>query len=329
MIGYILRRLIYMVVVLIAISMVAFFVIQLPPGDYLTVFLANMYGQGMHFSAEQVRIMEERFGLNLPLYVQYLKWARNLVRGDLGLSFSYGRPVLGLVVERLPLTVLISLLTILFAYAVAIPIGIYSATHQYSLSDYGVTILGFVGLATPNFLLALLLRYILLQLFGISAGGLFSPAYEFAPWSLARVVDALLHLPLPMIVVGTAGTAAIVRVMRSTLLDELKKQYVITARAKGMSERHLTFKYPVRVALNPIISTVGWLLPEIVSGSTIVAIVLSLPTVAPLLLRALTSQDSFLAGSIIMILASLTVIGTLASDILLAVTDPRIRFERR
>ena len=322
MIGYIGRRLGYMAVLLVAISMVAFFVIQLPPGDYLTVVMASMAGQGMHFTEEQVLLLKERFGLDLPMHLQYLRWAWNLLQGDLGLSFSYGRPVMGLVLDRLPLTMLISLLTILFAYAVAIPIGIYSATHQYSLGDYGFTVLGFVGLATPNFLLALLLMYVLLKLFGISAGGLFSPEYEFEPWSVARVVDALLHLPLPVLVAGTAGTAAVVRVMRSTLLDELKKQYVITARAKGVAEQRLVMKYPVRVALNPIIATAGWLLPEIVSGSTIVAIVLSLPTVAPLLLRALTSQDSYLAGSIIMVLAALTVIGTLASDLLLAAHRP-------
>lgn len=326
---FILRRLGYMVILLVAISMVAFFIIQLPPGDYITVLLATMAGQGMQFGEEEVRGLQERFGLNLPLHLQYIRWAWNLLQGDLGMSFVYSRPVMSLVMDRLPLTMLISILTITFVYAVAIPIGIHSATHQYSIGDYSFTIVGFVGLATPNFLVALILMYTLFRLFGVSAGGLFSSAYEFAPWSLAKFIDALIHLPLPIIIVGTAGTAAIIRVMRSTLLDELKTQYVITARAKGVSERQLIFKYPVRVALNPIISTVGWLLPEIVSGSTIVAIVLSLPTVAPLLFRALQSQDSYLAGSVIMILATLTTIGTLVSDILLAITDPRIRFEHK
>ena len=329
MIGYIGRRLGYMAVLLVAISMVAFFVIQLPPGDYLTVVMASMAGQGMHFTEEQVLLLKERFGLDLPMHRQYLRWAWNLLQGDLGLSFSYGRPVMGLVLDRLPLTMLISLLTILFAYAVAIPIGIYSATHQYSLGDYGFTVLGFVGLATPNFLLALLLMYVLLKLFGISAGGLFSPEYEFEPWSVPRVIDALLHLPLPVLVAGPAGTAAVVRVMRSTLLDELKKQYVITARAKGVDEQRLVMKYPVRVALNPFISTVGWTLPTLISGATITAVVLNLPTTGPLLIDALLAQDMFLAGSFIMLLSILTVIGTLISDLLLIVIDPRIRFEKK
>ena len=331
MTGYVLRRLGYMVVLLLALSLVTFIVIQLPPGDLVTVMLARMEAGGgdMSYGPKEISAIRERWGLHLPFHLQYLRWLWNLVRGDLGSSFVYNRPVATLLLERLPLTVLLSGLTLLFAYAVAIPIGIYSATHQYSVGDYSVTVLGFVGLATPNFLLALLLMYLLLSLFGVSAGGLFSSAYEFAPWSLGKFLDALLHLSLPIIVVGTAGTAAIIRVMRSTLLDELSKQYVITARSKGVAERNLTFKYPVRVALNPIISTVGWLLSEIVSGSTIVAIVLSLPTVAPLLFSALTQEDMFLGGSTMMILAMLTIIGTLISDMLLVVTDPRIRFESK
>ena len=330
MTSYILRRLAYMVILLIALSVVVFIVIQLPPGDVMTVMLARMEAGGADasFGGEEISAMQEQYGLHLPAYLQYLRWAGNLLRGNFGVSFVYGRPVTALLLERLPLTVLLSGITLLFAYAVAIPIGIYSATHQYSLGDYGFTVMGFVGLAMPNFLLALILMYLLLTMFGVSAGGLFSAAYEHAPWSFAKLIDGLLHLPLPIIVIGMAGTAAIIRVMRSTLLDELRKQYVITARAKGVSEATLTFKYPVRVALNPIISTVGWLLPEIVSGSTIVAIVLSLPTVAPLLFSALLQEDMFLAGSTLMVLAALTIVGTLISDLLLVITDPRIRFER-
>ena len=330
MASYLLRRLAYMVILLIALSVVVFIVIQLPPGDVMTVMLARMEAGGADasFGGEEISAMQEQYGLHLPAHRQYLRWAGNLLRGNLGVSFVYGRPVTALLLERLPLTVLLSGITLLFAYAVAIPIGIYSATHQYSLGDYGFTVMGFIGLAMPNFLLALILMYLLLTLFGVSAGGLFSGEFEHAPWSFAKFLNGLAHLPLPIIVIGMAGTAAIIRVMRGTLLDELRKQYVITARAKGVSEATLTFKYPVRVALNPIVSTVGWLLPEIVSGSTIVAIVLSLPTVAPLLFSALIQEDMFLAGSTLMVLATLTIIGTLISDLLLVVTDPRIRFER-
>lgn len=329
MLFYVLRRLLYMVVLLLAVSVVSFFVIQLPPGDYLSIMLSQLDQMGVETTEEMVRALEKRYGLNLPLHLQYLKWMWNVLQGDLGMSFFWNEPVATLLADRLPLTVTLSVLTLAFVYLVAIPIGIYSATHQYSIGDYTFTVFGFAGLATPNFLLALILMYVLLKSFGLSPGGLFSPEYKVAPWSLARVIDLLKHLPLPVLVLGTAGTAAVMRVMRGTLLDELKKQYVITARAKGLLERALIFKYPVRVAFNPIISTVGWLLPDIVSGSTIVAIVLSLPTVGALLLRALTTQDSYLAGSTIMVLASLTVIGTLISDIVLAVADPRIRFEKK
>ncbi|TET12590.1 ABC transporter permease, partial [Candidatus Aerophobetes bacterium] len=225
-------------------------------------------------------------------------------------------------------TVAISIFTLLFTYVVAIPIGIYSATHQYSIADYGFTIAGFAGLATPNFLLALILMFVFYKYFGLSAGGLFSPAYQLAPWSVAKFLDMLKHLPIPIIVIGTAGIASLIRVMRGCLLDELRRQYVITARAKGVSERRLLFKYPVRVAINPIVSTIGWVLPAIVSGETITAIVLSLPTTGPLLFAALRAQDMYLAGSTIMFLTVLTLIGTLLSDFLLVWIDPRIRYEK-
>ena len=247
------------------------------------------------------------------------------LRGDLGYSYQHSRPVTEVIGERLALTIVITLTTLLITYLIAIPIGIYSATHQYSPADYALTVVGFVGLATPNFLLALILMFILLNL-GMSAGGLFSPEFAGAPWTIAKVIDLLKHLPLPIVIIGTAGTASIIRVMRASLMDELGKQYVVTARAKGVAENHLLFRYPVRVAVNPIISTVGWILPEIVSGSTITALVLSLPTIGPALYSALLVEDMFLAGAIILLLGSLTIIGTIVSDFLLVVVDPRIRF---
>jgi peptide/nickel transport system permease protein len=252
-----------------------------------------------------------------------------VVQGDFGQSFEWNMPVGELIMRRVPLTVVVSLFTLIFIYAIAIPIGIYSATHQYSAGDFILTFVGFLGLATPNFMLALVLMFLFYRYFGLSVGGLFSPEYIDAPWSLAKLKDMMNHMWLPVIVIGTSGTCGLIRVMRGTLLDELQKQYVVTGRAKGVKERRLLFKYPVRVASNPVISTIGWLLPAIFSGSTITAIVLSLPITGPLLFRALISQDMYLAGSFLFILASLTVIGTLVSDIMLAWVDPRIRLERR
>lgn len=329
MLFYIVRRFLYMIIILWVVSIVAFVIIQLPAGDYLSYHIQNLKQRGITFiERDELRGLEERYGLNLPIYAQYGKWVWNMLHGDFGQSFLWNKEVSELLGERLMLTVIISILTMLFAYGIAIPIGIYSATHQYSIADYGFTIAGFAGLATPNFLLALILMFVFYKYFGLSAGGLFSPAYQLAPWSLAKVLDMLKHLPIPIIVIGTAGTAELIRVMRGCLLDELRKQYVITARAKGVSERALLFKYPVRIAINPIISTIGWTLPYIISGETITAIVLSLPTTGPLLFQALMTQDMYLAGSTIMFLAVLTVIGTLISDILLVWVDPRIRYER-
>ena len=325
---YIVRRLFYMVITLLVTSLISFTIIQLPPGDYLTTYMEMLSRQGLDVSEEQIRSLETEYGLDLPFYAQYLKWLGKMLQGDLGRSFKFNKQVTTLLAERVPLTVAISTLTLIFVYVVAIPIGVYSATHQYSAGDYTVTVLGFAGLATPNFLLALVLMFVFFKFFGLSAGGLFSPEYIVAPWSLGKVWDLLKHLPIPIIVIGTAGTASIIRVMRGSLLDELARQYVITARAKGVTESRLLFKYPVRVAVNPIISTVGWTLPVIVSGETITAIVLSLPTVGPLLFNALLSQDMYLAGSIVMVLVVLTVIGTFLSDIMLAWIDPRIRYER-
>ena len=247
----------------------------------------------------------------------------------MGESFIWEAPVTEIVGERLALTVTLSISTLILTYLIAIPIGIYSATHQYSVADYSFTTLGFVGLATPNFLLALILMFLFYRYFNWSVGGLFSPEYQLAPWSLGKVIDLLKHLPIPLLVIGTAGAASLIRIMRATLLDELSKQYVITARAKGVAERRLLFRYPVRVAINPVVSTIGWLLPETISGATLTAIVLSLPTVGPLLLRALEAQDMLLAGSMVMLLSALGILGTLISDLLLVVVDPRIRFERQ
>ena len=277
MLGYLLRRVLLMTVTVLAISVLAFIIIQLPPGDYLSTVIANLQARGVPVNQEMIRSLENQYGLNLPLHAQYLKWMWNMLHGDMGRSFQWNEPVSKLIGERLLLTVLISTLTLILSCLVAVPIGIYSATHQYSFFDYGFSVIGFIGLATPNFLLALVLMFLFNRLFGLSAGGLFSSAYQFAPWSIGKVLDLLAHLPIPLLVIGTAGTAEIVRVMRGSLLDELRRQYVITARAKGIGEGRLLMKYPVRMALNPIISTIGWTLPVIVSGETITAIVLSLP----------------------------------------------------
>jgi len=317
-----------MVIILLAVSVVAFIIIQLPPGDYLASYIMSLEAAGEEVSEAEVASLRRQYGLDLPIYFQYFKWMSRALRGDFGMSFYWNMPVSKLLAERVPLTVVISLFTLVFTYMVAIPIGIYSATHQYSVGDYTFTTIGFVGLATPNFLLALILMFFFYKYFGLSVGGLFSPQYEEAAWSIDKLVDLLKHLPIPIVVIGTAGTAGLVRVMRGCLLDELQKQYVITARAKGVHEKKLLFKYPVRVAVNPIISKIGWALPEIFSGATITAIVLNLPTTGPLLFRGLLSQDMYLTGGIIMILTSLTVLGTLLSDIFLVFLDPRIRYER-
>ncbi len=328
MLSYIIRRSFYMIIILVLVSVVTFVIIQLPPGDWLTSYIEALNVSGIRVNQEQIRLLEKQYGLDLPLYAQYLKWAWKMLHGDFGRSFDWNEPVSKLIGERLMLTVVISMLTMLFTYVVAIPIGIYSATHQYSIGDYSFTIFGFAGLATPNFLLALILMFVFYKYFGLSAGGLFSLEYRIAPWSVGKFLDMLKHLPIPIIVIGTAGTASLIRVMRGCLLDELHKQYVITARAKGVSERTLLFKYPVRVAINPIVSTIGWTLPRIFSGAIITAIVLNLPTTGPLLFNALLAQDMYLAGSTIMFLSALTVVGTLISDILLVWIDPRIRYEK-
>ncbi len=324
---YIVRRIFYMIVLLFVLSFVSFAIIQLPPGDYLTTYVANLEARRIPVTDELLESLTERYGLGDPFLVQYFKWMGNLVQGDMGDSFMLNRPVNEVIGERLVLSVTLSLSTLVLVYIIAVPIGIYSATHQNSIGDYIATILGFLGLATPNFLLALILMYLAFTYLGWSPGGLFSREYLVEPWSFGRVVDLLKHLPIPLIVIGTAGTAEVIRILRGSLLDELNKQYVVTARTKGVGERKLLIKYPVRMALNPIVSTVGGLLPAIISGATLTSIVLSLPTIGPLLLQALRAQDMYLAGSMIMLLSALGMLGTLISDLLLVLIDPRIRFE--
>ncbi|MBI5570687.1 MAG: ABC transporter permease [Desulfomonile tiedjei] len=329
MVAYIIRRLLLMIPTLVAISVISFVIIQLPPGDYLTTYQADLSLRGESVDQTELDYLRDRFGLDKPVYVQYFYWAWNFIHGDMGHSFEWNRPVKDLIAERIPLTILISTATLLFTWAVALPIGIYSAVRQYSWTDYFLTFVGFIGLATPNFLFALVLLWFSYAYLGMSVGGLFSPEFVDAPWSWARFVDLLSHLWIPVVIVGTAHTAKFIRIIRGNLLDELKKPYVTTARAKGLSEIRLIMKYPVRVAINPLVSTIGWTLPELVSGIAITAVVLNLPTSGPLLLNALLSQDMHLAGGFIMLLSSLTVAGTLVSDILLAWVDPRIRFGAR
>ena len=326
MLQFAIRRILYMIPTLIVVSMISFAIIQLPPGDYLTSVVSTMRATGETIDEATLAAMEQRYGLSQPVYVQYWKWVTGIIlRGDFGQSFEWNQPVSELMWGRLSLTVVISLVTLFFTWIVAFPIGIYSAVRQYSIGDYLTTIMGYIGLATPNFLLALILMYIAFKYLNQSVGGLFSPEYADAPFSWAKLRDLFQHLWIPVIIIGMAGTAGLIRIMRANLLDELHKPYVVTARAKGMTEVALTLRYPVRVALNPFVSTVGWTLPALVSGATIISIVLNLPTTGPLLLKALMSQDMYLAGSFIMLLSFLTIIGTFISDILLAWLDPRIR----
>ncbi len=326
MLWFIARRVLLMIPTLLAISMIVFIVIELPPGDYLTSYVMNLQTSGNRIDEQSLDNLRIMFGLDRPVYVRYAKWISRFVVGDLGYSFKWGVPVRALLGERLAYTVIITLVTMVFTWAVAFPIGVHSATHRYRLSDHVFTLIGFIGLATPNFMLALILMFVGMRYLNVSVGGLFAPELADSPWSLFKFVDLLKHIWIPIVVIGTAGTAGLIRILRANLLDELSKPYVVAARARGQRGRALLMKYPVRVALNPFISTAGYALPELFSGSTITAIVLSLPTVGPLLLESLLSQDMYLAGSIVMILSILTVVGTLLSDILLAVADPRIRY---
>ena len=324
---YIFRRILWMVPFLFAVSVVAFLLIQAPPGDYLTTYIAKLGESNEVLDQASVDNLRQRFGLDQPMYVQYFKWVSRILVGDFGMSFEWRQPVSDLVWERMGLTLCLSLATLLFTWAVAFPIGVYSAVHKYSVGDYIASMIGFIGLATPNFLLALILMYVGVVHFGTDVGGLFSDEYKNAPWSWGKVLDLMQHLWLPVLVLGTGSTASLIRIMRANLLDELNKPYVDTARAKGLSEFWLIMKYPVRVALNPFVSTIGWVLPNLVSGAVVTAIVLSLPTAGPLMLQALLAQDMYLAGAFVLLLSSLTVIGMLISDILLVLLDPRVRYD--
>ena len=327
MLGYILRRLLIALGTVWVISVISFAIIQLPPGDYVTSYIAQLMATGTLVTQEEAENLRIQYGLHQPLYAQYARWVWLMLQGNFGVSMEWQRPVLEVIGDRLLLTALLALAAVIFTWILAIPIGIYSAVRQYSIGDYVFTFIGFIGLAVPSFLLALVVMYLTFAYFGASIGGLFSTEYLDAPWSLARVWDLCKHLWIPALILGTAGTAQLVRILRANLLDELRKPYVVTARAKGLSELKTILKYPVRVALNPFISTIGYTLPFLVSGSIIVSIVLSLPTVGPLLLKALIAQDMFLAGTIVLLLGLMTVIGTLISDILLVWIDPRIRLE--
>ncbi|MCZ6470392.1 MAG: ABC transporter permease [Gammaproteobacteria bacterium] len=327
MLEYILRRVLTMIPTLLVISLLVFVIIQLPPGDYLESHIAELQSQGESVDEQKIAFLREEYGLDRPFHEQYFFWLIGMLQGDFGYSFEYDLPVADVVGDRLFLTVMISVLTIIFTWMIAFPIGIYSATHQYSWGDYGLSFLGFLGLATPNFLLALVMLYLANVHFGTSIGGLMAPEYIDAPWSLDKLISVLEHLWIPVVVIGTSGTAGMIRRLRANLLDELQKQYVVTGRAKGLPPGKLLRKYPLRIALNFFVADIGNLLPTVISGAEIVAVVMSLPTTGPILLAALQSQDMYLAGSFLMFLALLTVFGVLVSDISLALLDPRIRLQ--
>ena len=314
-----------MIPTLIIISALVFVIIQLPPGDYFTTYMNELQSRGEAVDKEKLEFIKEQYGFGKPMWEQYFVWVFGLLQGDLGYSFEYSRPVSEVVGDRLSLSFIVSFTTILFTWIMAFPIGVYSAVRQYSIGDYSLTFLGFLGLATPNFLLALVLQWLAYRYFGTSIGGLMDPEFIDQAWTMEKFISVMEHLWVPVIVIGTSGTAGMIRRLRANLLDELHKQYVTTARAKGLPPGRALLKYPLRMALNPFIADIGNLLPEVISGAAIVSIVLSLPTTGPMLLDALQSQDMYLAGSFLMFLATLTVIGTLISDLALAMLDPRIR----
>lgn len=330
MLHYTARRLLYMVPTLLAISMLTFLVIQAPPGDYLTTVVAKLEAEGQYVDRAQLEALRNRYGLDEPIWVQYWHWITGiLLHGDFGHSFVYSAPVAEVLKERFGFTVLLSVTSMAFVWAVAIPVGMYSAVKRYSPADYTFTFIGFLGLAVPNFLIALVLMYVSYSYFGQSVGALFSPEFADSSWNLGKILDLLSNLWIPIIIIGTAGTAGMMRIVRANLLDELHRPYVTTARAKGLTEGTLLMKYPARLAASPIVSTIGWLLPSLISGEIIVSVVLNLPTTGPVMLRALESQDMYLAGSFLLLLSVLTVVGTLISDVLLARLDPRIRYGKR
>jgi peptide/nickel transport system permease protein len=322
---YLARRLLLALLTCIFISVVTFAIIQLPPGDYVSSYVAQMAASGSALTQEEAAVLRRQYGLDEPMPVQYLRWVSLAIQGNFGRSMEWNRPVYDVISERLLLTFIVSAAAVLTTWVLALPIGIYTAVRQHSIADYAFTLLGFIGLAVPSFLIALVLMYVGFRYLGTSVGGLFSPEFAEAPWSWARAVDLAWHLPLPALILGLGSTAQVMRVMRANLLDELRKPYLVTALARGMPYWRAVLKYPVRVALNPFISTVGYILPYVVSGSVIVSLVLGLPTVGPVLFKALVAQDLFLAGTIVLLLGILTVVGTFLSDLLLLAIDPRIR----
>ncbi|MDE0992315.1 MAG: ABC transporter permease [Rhodospirillales bacterium] len=324
---YFLRRICIMGLTLVVISALVFIIIQLPPGDYLTTYIEELKAQGEVVDPKKITFLRSQYGLDKPMTTQYFVWLVGMLQGDFGYSFEYDLPVTDVVGDRMWLSMILNFATVLFVYMMSFPIGVYSATHQYSWGDHGLTFIGFLGLATPNFLLALILLYFANVWFGTSIGGLMEPEFIDQPWTWGKIKSVLAHLWVPVVVIGTSGTAGMIRRLRANLLDELQKQYVVTGRAKGLGELRLLIKYPMRMALNPFIADIGSLLPQVVSGSVIVSAVMSLPTTGPMLLSALQSQDMYLAGSFLMFLAVLTVIGMFVSDVLLAMLDPRIRLD--
>jgi peptide/nickel transport system permease protein len=327
MVAFLVRRLLLALFTVWAVSVLSFVIIQLPPGDYVTSYIAAQSSSGSVVSEEEAQNLRRLYGLDQPEYVQYFRWVFQVVQGNFGQSMEWRRPVSEVIGDRLGLTMVVSIGALIFTWILALPIGIYSAVRQYSVGDYVVTFIGFIGLAVPSFMIALLILYFGFKYFNLNVGGLFSSEYAQAAWSLGKVWDLLKHLPIPALILGLSGMAQGIRIMRANLLDELRKPYVMTARARGLHPTSVILKYPVRVALNPFASTIGYTLPYIVSGSIIVSLVLSLPTVGPVLLKALVAQDMFLAGTIVLLLGVLTVLGTLLSDIILVLIDPRIRLE--
>ncbi len=325
MLSYFARRLLVMIPTLLVISLVVFFIIQLPPGDYLETLIAEMRAQGEKLDPARIAFLREQYGLDKPMIEQYWIWLIGILQGDFGYSFEFELPVIEVIGDRFWFTVILALSTTAFTYILSFPIGIYSAVRQYSVGDYAATFVGYFGLAMPNFLFALVLLYYANVWFGLSIGGLMDPEYIDAPWTLDKTISVINHLWIPMIVIGTAGTAGMIRRLRANMLDELQKQYVVTARAKGLSPTKIILKYPLRLALNPFIADIGMILPQVVSGAALVSIVMDLPTNGPLLLRALQSQDMYLAGAFLIFEATLVVIGVFVSDVLLAMLDPRIR----
>jgi len=327
MVTFLLQRLGFAALTLSVISVLAFVIIQLPPGDFVDAYIANLSASGSAVTQAEAETLRLLYGLDQPIWVQYFKWISRVLVGDFGQSMEWRRPVSEVIGDRLWMTVLISFFALILTWGIALPIGVISAVRQYSVADYVFTFISFIGLAIPNFLLALVIMYVAFRYFGANVGGLFSAEYELAPWSWGKIWDLMKHLPLPGLILALAGTAQLVRIMRANLLDELRKPYVVTARAKGLSEKRVIVKYPVRAALNPFASSIAYLFPYLVSGSVIVSIVLSLPTVGPLLVKALIAQDMFLAGTIILLLGALTVVGTFISDLVLMWIDPRIRHQ--